>query len=336
MRLGAIRVFLCAQRNVSQGGQALRSLVCVGECMIEFNQAGPNSTGSGDALMSRAFGGDVLNTAVYAARRAAGRCRVAFATALGDDPFSDGMLKAWQAEGLETDLVLRFADRLPGLYAIQTDASGERRFYYWRDRSAARDLFKHEATATLAGRLTETEMLYFSGISLAILDEDGRDALLDAAARVRAAGGHVAFDPNYRARLWPDVATAADWTGRAVRTATICLPGLEDTAALDLGSTAGEVIEGMRTRGVEEVVVKDGPRANILAVDSQPPIELDSDPVAAPVDTTAAGDSFNGAYLAERLIGTAPADAVDAGRAMAAWVVQHRGAIVPRQEESRQ
>jgi len=47
------------------------------------------------------------------------------------------------------------------------------------------------------------------------------------------------------------------------------------------------------------------------------------------VDTTAAGDSFAGAYLAARLAGATPEDAAAAGNRLAARVVQHRGALIP-------
>ena len=301
--------------------------------MIELNQAAADSAGRAGAGLVRSFGGDVLNTAVYAARHAAGRCRVAFATALGDDPFSDDMLKAWEQEGLETNLVIRFENKLPGLYAIFTDQTGERSFYYWREQSAARALFRHQDAPALSARLADSDMLYFSGISLAILDDEGREDLLSVAEQVRAGGGHVAFDPNYRPRLWPDVATATTWTQRAIRMSTLCLPGLEDTAPLGLGDTPSQVAETLRAAGVEEIVVKDGPKPNTLALGNEPPVEVGVTADPAPVDTTAAGDSFNGAYLAERLLGTEPMEAVREGRAMAAWVIRHRGAIVPRRKK---
>lgn len=308
----------------------MKTLICVGECMIELSETGQTVSGPGGAsLMARTFGGDTLNTAVYAARALAGNGQVGYATGLGDDPFSDEMLAAWQAEGLSTDLVLRFPGRLPGLYAIKTDGAGERSFHYWRVNAPARDMFKHPEQDNWAEALGRADMLYFSGISLAILDEDGREGLLAIAEAVREAGGHTAFDTNHRPALWPDTETAKSWMERAFRACTIGLPSLEDAGALGFGSQPAAVAETCKSFGVEEIVVKDGAGPSLVAVPGQPDVLVDGQTVDRPTDTTAAGDSFNGAYLAHRLMGEDPVSAAAQGRAMAAWVVSHRGAIVP-------
>src|SRR6201992_2105483 len=102
----------------------------IGGCMIELRQAT-------DGQLSRGYGGDTLNTAVYLARLGGAGDYV---TALGDDPLSDEMITGWAAEGVGIGRVARLAGKLPGLYLIQTDPRGERRFYHWRENSAARSL----------------------------------------------------------------------------------------------------------------------------------------------------------------------------------------------------
>ena len=100
-----------------------------------------------DGRLFRSFGGDTLNTAVYLARLGT---PVDYITALGDDSWSDELIAAWKAEGVGTSRILRLPGRLPGLYIIQTDLKGERRFSYWRETSAARLLFQApEARASL-------------------------------------------------------------------------------------------------------------------------------------------------------------------------------------------
>lgn len=313
----------------------MKTLICIGECMIELNETGETVSDEGGAsLMTRTFGGDTLNTAVYAARTLGGNGQVHFATALGDDPFSDEMIAAWQGERVVTDLVQRFPGRVPGLYAIKTDLDGERSFHYWRSTAPAREVFQHPDAAEWSDRLGEADMLYFSGISLAILDDAGRDALLTIAASLRDAGGHTAFDTNYRPALWPDAGSAAYWMEKAFHCTTIGLPGLEDARALGFGDNASEVAESCKSFGVEEIVVKDGAGPSMVAIPGQPDVLVEGNAVTRPVDTTAAGDSFNGAYLARRLVGDDPVTAAGAGRAMAAWVISHRGAIVPAKPET--
>ncbi len=101
--------------------------------MHDRAEAGPGRAG----LFSRGYGGDTLNTAVYLARLGVG---VDYITALGDDSLSDEMIAGWAAEGVGTRRVARLPGKLPGLYMIQTDDKGERRFFHWRDSAAARSL----------------------------------------------------------------------------------------------------------------------------------------------------------------------------------------------------
>ncbi len=174
----------------------------VGECMIELQERE-------GGLLRRGFGGDTLNTAVYLARLLRKHAaQVSYATALGDDALSQSMLEHWQAEGIDTSLVRRLTGRMPGLYLIQVDARGERTFSYWRDTSAAKAYFE-TAPVPLEVDLASIDVLYFSGISLAILPEAGRESLLAAARSVRARGARVVFDNNYRHACGPTAVTPA-------------------------------------------------------------------------------------------------------------------------------
>ena len=287
-------------------------IVACGEAMLELSR-----DGSGWRL---GHGGDVLNMAIHLAR--AGH-DAALLTALGSDPFAAGMTAAWQAEGLDCSLVLSHPARTTGLYAIEVDAAGERSFTYWRDTSAAREMF---ALPEMAGaRAASADLLVFSLISLAVLPDAGREALLALAGEVRASGGRVAFDGNYRARLWPSAQEARHWRDRAIALADIGLPTLEDEAALGL-SDAEAVARHWQGLGCAETVVKLGaegcrlPDGSLLA----PPERLQ------PVDTSGAGDAFDAGYLAARLDGAAPREAALAGHVLAGWTIMRPGACPPR------
>jgi 2-dehydro-3-deoxygluconokinase len=305
----------------SMGG--VQRVVSFGECMLELQ-------GTAFGAMQQGFGGDTLNTAVYLARCGRPALQVDYATALGDDALSSGLLQRWQAEGLGTALVRRLPGRLPGLYMIEVDAHGERRFSYWRDQAAARSHFDApEGSTPLEQAADGIDLLYVSGISLAILPPAGRARLAAVAARLRARGAAVAFDNNYRPRLWPDAAAARAAFAQWMDLASIALLTLDDELALAGHGEAAMALQQALGHACPEVVVKRGAQPTVVRSGRAAPQEVPTERVPTVVDTTAAGDSFAGGYLAARLGGAGAAAAAAAGNRVAARVVQHRGAIIP-------
>ncbi|MBI1207357.1 MAG: sugar kinase [Azospirillum sp.] len=294
-------------------------VAALGECMIELYRRPDGAAAVG-------FGGDTLNTAVYLARLGV---PVDYVTALGNDPFSDGMVAAWQSEGIGCARVLRAAGSLPGLYMIETDAAGERRFFYWRDQAPVRNLFGLPGGEALAEALAEYDLLYLSGISLAVLGVEGRRRLGAVLERLRARGGRIAFDTNWRPRLWPDAGTARAAYGEMLGLTDIALASQGDERDLYGDDSSAAVMARLAGQGVAEAVVKlDRPGCIVAALDLEPELVL-PEQVVQPVDTTAAGDSFSAGYLAARLGGAGPVAAARAGHALAGAVVQHRGALIP-------
>ena len=278
-----------------------------------------------DGTLTRSFGGDTLNTALYLARLGV---PTDYVTALGDDAFSDGMLAAWAAEGIGTGLVARVTGRLPGLYLIQTDPSGERRFSHWRDNAPVRQLFELPETEAIEAALCRSRLVYYSGITLSLFDEPSRVRLFAALSRARREGARIVFDTNFRARGWPDREIARLAFSRAVRSSDVVLASTEDWTPLFGARDPDVTVARLRDAGVAEIVVKlDTPCCRVVAdgVDEA----VAAEPVANVVDTTAAGDSFAAAYGAARLAGHDPAASVRAGHALAGIVVRHRGAIIP-------
>jgi 2-dehydro-3-deoxygluconokinase len=292
----------------------------IGECMIEIS-----ILPDGSALKS--FGGDTLNTAVYLSRLG---MPVEYVTALGQDLYSDQMLDAWQAEGVGIELVTRLANRVPGLYMINTDDAGERSFHYWRDQAPAREVFDGKKGADLAERMAGFDALYFSGITLSILSAEGREKLHGAAVSVRKSGGHVIFDGNYRPRGWPDADSALQVFEDSLPAISLALPTLDDEQSLreDSDLRAEAVADLYLEAGVDEVVVKQGAAGAFFAShDTRGLVPVPEQ--ISPVDTTAAGDSFNAGYIQARLSGKDPVDAAAKGHRLASAVIASRGAIIP-------
>jgi 2-dehydro-3-deoxygluconokinase len=284
----------------------------------------------GDNQLELAFGGDTFNTAAYLAR--AGRpfgLKVDYATAVGDDPYSEAMRALFASEGVGTGLVSVLKGRLPGLYAIRTDALGERTFYYWRREAAARDMFTGGSGQKLADALAAYDWIYLSGITLSILDEAARERLMGALDRARARGGRVVFDSNYRARGWPSVEATRAAFAIVLKRVDVALPTFGDEQTVFGDAEPRATIDRLHGYGVREVTVKNG-EAVALASDGKMLFQIAAEPVTHVVDTTAAGDAFNGGYLAARIAGFDIERAVRAGHRLAGAVVQHRGAIIPQ------
>ena len=200
----------------------------------------------------------------------------------------------------------------PGLYAI-TLAGAERSFTYWRSDAAARRLA--DDPAALEKSLENRALVYFSGISLAILEPHARAALLAALGKARRQGSLIAFDPNYRPRLWANAETARAAIIEALQLTDIALPTFPDEQALFGDADPQATAARIEALGAGEIVVKNGEAPALVCSnggrESVPAIHVPS-----PVDTTGAGDSFNGAYLAARLAGIEP---VEAARKAQRW-----------------
>ena len=303
----------------------VRRIASIGECMIELNQRDA-------ATLALAYGGDTLNTAIYLARiNTRERVAIDYVTALGDDPYSEAMIEMWQREGVGTDNVARLEGKLPGLYLIRVDDKGERRFFYYRSAAAARELFRDEATAAQLAALRGYDLLYFSAITLSILSETARERFLAALQAVRAAGGKIAFDSNFRPAGWPDLAVTRQVFEQFLRCVDIALPTFEDEQKLYGDRAPAETVARYAASGVGEIVVKLGPDGCLLRAEGEDALIPIPRPVAV-IDTTAAGDAFNAAYLSARIAGHSAARAACAGHALAGTVIQHRGAIIPREK----
>ncbi len=297
----------------------MAKIAAIGECMIELS---PRPGG----LLAMSYGGDTLNTAVYLSRLGA---PTDYITALGDDPFSDRMVAAWQAEEVGVNRVIRRPGRLPGLYVIEIDESGERRFHYWRQATPARDIFSIPETRTILAAIATYDYIYLTGISLSLYGEAGRTQLFGALDAARRRGGRVVFDCNYRPRNWPDSKTARAAAAQMVARTDMALTGAEDEEALFGDRDAAATIHRLRSAGVREVVVKQASAGCRLVVEGEI-VLVPAERVSRIVDTTAAGDSFNAAYLAARIAGVDPVEAARAGHRLAAAVIQHPGAIISR------
>jgi 2-dehydro-3-deoxygluconokinase len=294
--------------------------VCVGEALIELKRGG-------DGRFALSCGGDTFNTAVYLARAG---IDAAFATALGDDPYSESMLALAAAEGIATNLVLRVPGRLPALCLIEDGPSGERSVRCWREGAPVHELFELPDWMRLAEGLVGAKLIYFSGITLSLLSTNGIARFLAVLEVARRQGAKVAFDGNFRPRGWKgDLPRTRTVFIEALKRVDMALPAFDDEAVLWGDPSPEATVARLQAFGIGEIVVKNGPNSALVAsAGAQDFVPVPE--VLVPVDATAAGDGFNAGYLAARLSGSEPMQAAAAAHRLAGHVIRHPGALVPR------
>jgi 2-dehydro-3-deoxygluconokinase len=296
-------------------------IAAIGECLIELSKTELGT-------FRQSFGGDSLNTAVYLARLLGESADIKYITAIGTDSHSDQMVRSWQAEGINVALTLRDPDRLPGLYEIQIDARGERRFLYWRGQSAARFLLQHVDFDRVRLGLCSADVIYLTGVSLAVLPAPDRAALTDLLISLANRGATIAFDTNYRASLWLSVESARAAFMPILGITRLLFATFEDEQVLWGDANSDSTLARYHAAKIPTIVIKLGEHG-CLHSDGENVSRIPASKVRTVVDTTAAGDSFNAAYIAAELAGRTPMQCCRTANEYAAIVIQHRGAIIP-------
>jgi 2-dehydro-3-deoxygluconokinase len=294
----------------------------IGECMVEMLD-------EGGGLYRRGHAGDTFNAAQYLSWAGKG-LEVSYVTALGEDRFGRDMLCRWKESGLDTSLVMTTKEKSTGLYFADVNEKGDRDYTFYRSDSAAKRMFRLPRSGEVFTRVLDCQLVYASAITLMILDDEDRAKLVELFRAARAKGAKTAFDTNYRPSGWASPARAAEWISRIAPHVDIVLPTFDENRAVFGDENEEATLARFRALGVREVVCKSGAGdcrvfhgGEITAVPAVAGVQV--------VDTTAAGDSFNGAYLAGRLSGLPPEKAARWGHLLAAEVIRHRGAIIPRE-----
>ncbi|TMV14608.1 sugar kinase [Arenibacterium halophilum] len=286
-------------------------LVCLGEPMLEFNQ-------QPDGRYLPGHGGDTSNCAIAAARQGA---KVEYVTHLGADAFGDSFMDLWAREGIDTSGVRQVATAPTGVYFVtHTDAGHQ--FSYFREGSASSRMGPEDLPREA---LETADILHVSGISQAI-STSAADAVFAAIDMVKSAGGRVSYDTNLRLKLWP-INRARAVIHAAMARCDIALPGLEDATLLTGEDDPDRIADFYLALGAKIVALTLGAEGTLVATpdDRQ---RITGRRVEA-VDATAAGDTFDGAFLARLIEGDTPFEAARYANAAAALSTQGYGAVAP-------
>ena len=298
------------------GAAAIRhaDIVALGEPMVEFNQTGE---GAG-RLYLQGFGGDTSNFAIAAARQGAS---VAYASALGDDPYGALLRRLWDEEGVCHASVSTHPQAFTAIYFVTHGERGHQ-FSFFRSGSAASRMVPGDLPVA---RIRAARVLHLSGISLAISDS-AADTCFAAIEHARAASVQVSFDTNLRLKLWP-VQRARAVMSDVMAQCDICLPSYEDIVAITGLVEPDALVDHCLRLGAKTVALKLGERGALVA-NAQERHAIPAAP-CRPVDATGAGDTFGGAFVARLIAGDGLADAGRYAATAAALSTQGYGAVAP-------
>lgn len=299
----------------------LMKIAFIGECMVEFNTLTDNGA-------RRFFSGDTFNAAYYCKKAASNLLFVDYVTALGYDVHSDDMLIYFAKQNMGVEYIRRIPDKKPGSYWIELN-NGERSFKYDRANSAAKYVFDGVDGKSLLKKLLDSQFdaWFFSGITLAILTKEGIDHFRSIIFEAKTRGTKIIFDTNYRPKLWPNKDLAKETIRSFLPAVDIALPSFDDEQALFGDQTLEETADRFLIQGVTELIVKNAAAGYLMATPKSKTL-IEIEPVKNVVDTTAAGDSFDGTYIANRLMGSQIKEAAERAALVAAKVIRQYGAIV--------
>ena len=295
----------------------IMNILSVGECMAEFSPDECNGK------FNLGFAGDTFNTAWYIANNHSD-VNTAYFSKVGDDELSNQMLEFMSDNRVDTQYIKKIIGSTIGLYLISL-TNGERTFSYWRSNSAATFLGQNRNDVELA--MKKQDMIYFSGITLAILDARSREILFSCLRLARREGKKIAFDPNLRPKLWNDKKEMCDVIMAGANLSDIILPSFEDEANWFSDSDPISTLKRYQNAGAETVVVKNA--GEPVSFFSQQEIgTFPIDPVEKLIDSTAAGDSFNSEILVGLLRKISLTEAIKNGAHLAKKVIMGKGALV--------
>lgn len=183
--------------------------------------------------------------------------------------------------------------------------------------------------------MKEADWFFVSGITLSIFNDEEREQLVAIAKEVKARGRQIAFDPNYRSNGWSDPQLARNAIEKFASHTTFMLATIDDEKLLYGQMSGRDHAARWHKHGVKTVILKCGPQGAIIYEQGVDSVKVPVAICGQPVDTTGAGDSFNAAFLAAKIMNKSTFSATEAGNMLASQVIRHPGAIMPLAEMPR-
>ena len=301
----------------------IKNSVFAGECMIEVS-GDTDNLDKNQIKMNLNFGGDTFNAAVYFSRLTNKLFNTFYFTGLGKDHLSEMMIKRFKYENLKTDLIQRIEGKYPGIYSIQTDKKGNRSFSYWRNESAAKEIIKKCELDYMEKFTNNTELFYYTGITLGILQPKDQNKLIKLSKKSK----FTAFDFNFRKSFHYNKIKSQKLFKKSNLSSDINFISFDDITEI-FGQT--DPVEFLNTfkRKNNIIILKHFEKIFYSEFNKIGSINV---PIIKAIDTTAAGDSFNGSFLAfhYKNKNLSIGEKILSSHNITKNVLKYRGAIIPK------
>jgi ribokinase len=285
------------------------AILVVGSANVDLVVTADRLPRPGETILGDRFqtfsGGKGANQAVAAARAGG---KVAMIARVGTDFYGERLLSELAATGVDTSRVGR-VDEPSGVALIVTAANGENSI-----------VVAPGANARVDAAVIESDMAGMKGLSHVLAQlETPLEGVIRAAGRARACGATFMLDPAPARPLPKELLELVDWiTPNETEAGTLL--GLESKTLAPL-----EAVRALHALGPRNVILKMSSRGAVVLAEGAEPVHIQAVPVRA-VDTTAAGDAFNGAFAVALSEGRNAVEAAEFAAAAAALSVTRRGA----------
>lgn len=298
------------------------NIISIGECMVELST---NLNLSYAESFQKYYGGDTICTAVAAARLGS---KVGYITRVGTDHFKDFLMDSWQAENIDIGQV-KLVEGFNGVYFIARLESGEKEFAAYRRKTAATNLSINDISEAY---LKTANIIYSTGITQS-LSLSAREAVKKAFKLAKENNCTVAYDPNFRSRLWTPQEACEAMEEIIEYVDVVMLNASHDGEQLLDMSSPDKLIKYFWDKGVTMVAVKKGGEGCYIGYNGE--IQHILSEATELVDTTGAGDAFNGGFLHGLVSGYTPFEAAKLASVVAAFQMKGIGAVksIPTQEQ---
>jgi ribokinase len=280
-------------------------IVVVGSANTDMVVKTPRIPGPGETVIGGDFmmaaGGKGANQAVAAARLGA---HVTFVACLGDDIFGDQAIAGYQREGIDTSFIVRAPNVASGVALIIVDARGENSIAV---ASGANAQLSPADVERARREISHADALL---VQLEVPPETVRRAIEIA----HRAGVLVILNPAPAQVMDTDL----------LRQVNVATPNEHEICVVVGEQDSEQAISAMLAGGTKTVLVTIGDEGVIWAY-GQSRRRVPAFRVQA-VDTTAAGDAFNGGLACALSRGQTMGDAVRYANAVAALSVTRMGA----------